>query len=183
MNALLKALGATGLALLSAAATAGPALAGSGITAAPAIVAGDPNGVPPDSPANRVDPNLGTSPFAGVVSLNIRFFDPGLGQQLSFICSGTAIDSLHVLTAAHCIDKTGTGVYVDLNDPLTDVRAVLNYRPTVPGARDIVTAAAVFAHPDYDGFGICPFVANFQCLNDDVAIVRLRDHLPAEVPT
>lgn len=183
MSTLLKTLCAATLSLLSAAALAGPTLVGAGITAAPIIVAGDPNGAPPDSPANRIDPNVGTSPFAGVVSLNIRYFDPGQGRQLSFICSGAALDSLHILTAAHCIDKTGSGVYVDLSDPLTDVRAILNYRPTVPGARDIITAAAVFAHPDYDGFGICPFPASFQCLNDDVAIVRLRDHLPDEVPT
>jgi Trypsin/PEP-CTERM motif len=182
MSAILKVVGAAALSLLSAAAIASPSLARTGVTPHPIIVAGDPNGLPPDSPANRVDPNVGASPFAGVVSINIRFVDPNQGQQLSFICSGAALDSLHILTAAHCIDKTGAGDYVDLNDPLTDVRAVLNYRPTVPGARDIITAAAVIAHPDYDGFGVCPFPGSF-CLNDDVAIIRLRDHLPAEVPT
>ena len=47
-----------------------------GWTVTPAIVAGDPNGTPPDSPANRVDPNVATSPFSGVVSINIRYERP-----------------------------------------------------------------------------------------------------------
>ena len=38
---------------------------------APMVYAGDPNGTPPDSPDNRVDPNTAASPFSGGVSLAI----------------------------------------------------------------------------------------------------------------
>ena len=44
----------------------------------PVIVAGDPSGDPPDSPANRVDPNTPDSLFAGVG----RSEDPDRVEQL-----------------------------------------------------------------------------------------------------
>ena len=53
------------LALAPAISQAGPI----GLTYTPVIQAGDPNGTPPDSPALRVDPNVPTSPFSGVVSI------------------------------------------------------------------------------------------------------------------
>ncbi len=63
-----------------------------------AIIAGDPNATPPDSPANRVDPNTPDSRFAGVGSLRVNTATDG------FICTATAISPNHVLTAAHCLD-------------------------------------------------------------------------------
>ena len=53
------------------------------------------SGALPDTPAARVDPNLPTSRFSGVVSINIRY-----NLQL-FICSGALIGARHVLSAGH----------------------------------------------------------------------------------
>ena len=74
---------------------------GSLLSAEPMIVVGDPAGTPAVTLADRVDPNVTTSPFAGVVSLN---FANGLG---SFICSGALLSTRHIITAAHCADVTG----------------------------------------------------------------------------
>ncbi|MGQ0383932.1 MAG: trypsin-like serine protease [Gammaproteobacteria bacterium] len=143
-------------------------------TVSPVLVAGDPAGTPPDSPANRVDPNLPTSPFTGVVSINIRFN----GQ--SFICSGTAITPWHILTAAHCVDPNDDGNVIDITQPGNDVRVVVNNDGTFTPATDLITADQVTIHPDYEGFGICPD-SSFGCVNDDIAILRLPTALPTGV--
>ena len=86
----------------------------------PTIFAGDPSGTPPDSPVNRVDPNVTSSPFAGVVGL----INSGGG-----VCSGTAIGIRYILTAAHC----GSGTFsVYLNNGATTI--VSGIATTFPGA-------------------------------------------------
>src|SRR5687768_11922222 len=87
-----------------------------GMTVTPAITAG----APPDSPAARVDPNVPSSAFSGVVSINIRYD----GQ--SYICSGALVGKRQVISAGHCVDTDGNGTFVDLNKPGTDVRVVFN---------------------------------------------------------
>ncbi len=74
----------------------------------PVIVAGDPDGTPPDSPSNRVDPNTPDSDFAGVGSLRIK-----RGSSTS-TCTATAISPTHVVTAAHCLDSNRDGM-VDID--------------------------------------------------------------------
>ena len=78
------------------------------------------SGALPDSPAARVDPNVSSSPFSGVVSINIRYD----GQ--SFICSGALVGKRSVVSAGHCVDTNGNGALVDLHKPGSDVRVVFN---------------------------------------------------------
>lgn len=135
----------------------------------PAITAGDL----PDTPAAHVDPNLASSKFSGVVSLNIRY------DGASFICSGALVGKRQVVSAGHCVDTDGNGSFVDLNKPGTDVRVIFNSEAT-PGApgRAIITATKVAVHQDYKGFGNCPAGVNSFCVNDDIAVITLGQDAP-----
>lgn len=143
------------------------------------------SGAPPDSPANRVDPNTTTSNFSGVVSINIRYS----GQ--SYICSGALVGARQVISAGHCVDTTGNGQVIDLNAVGNDVRVLFNnsdvgtrYNPANPGAggnpdRSIITASAVTMNPNYEGFGNCPAGLSGFCVNDDIAVITLSADAPA----
>jgi ABC-type phosphate transport system substrate-binding protein len=61
-----------------------------------AIFAGSATGNPPDSSAQRVDPNTPTSPYAGVGSVGG--------------CSGVVIAPTYVLTARHCTSPWGSSL-------------------------------------------------------------------------
>lgn len=177
MNALKKAAAAAVLALPTlAAATVVQTLTSGGTAELERMIQA---GAPPDSPANRVDPNALTSPFTGVVSINIRYTPLG-GTQQSFICSGTAISPFMVLTAAHCVDPLDNGQVIDITQAGNDVRVVVNDDPFFNPATDLITASQVTIHPDYQGFGICPD-GSFGCVNDDLAIIRLSQALPDTV--
>ena len=56
-------------------------------------------GMPPDSPGAHVDPNLESSPFSGVVSINI------VTAAGSYICSGSLVTKRAVISAGHCVDS------------------------------------------------------------------------------
>lgn len=140
----------------------------SGTIVTPAIT----SGAPPDSPANRVDPNVPSSKFSGVVSINIRYD----GQ--SYICSGALVGKRQVVSAGHCVDTDGNGTYVDLKKPGTDVRVVFNSTTSGPGTA-VITATRVAVHQDYKGFGNCPTGVDSFCVNDDVAVVTLGEDAPA----
>ncbi|MBN8505336.1 MAG: trypsin-like serine protease [Burkholderiales bacterium] len=156
------------------------------------IVAGDPNGVPPDSPTLRIDPNVPTSPWSGVVSINIRYSTGTVGSASSFICSGAFVSPIHIVTAAHCIDTgagNGTGTPIVIGDRLAgvagvgDVRAVFN-TPGTPGAAGTFTlgsAVSVAMHSNYKGFGVCPAAVTNPsefCINDDIAVITMAQAAP-----
>ena len=116
----------------------------------------------PDSLANRVDPNTTTSPFAGVGSL--RF----IHLSGTFLCSGAPISSVHILTAAHCLDSDDNG---SINFAPAAVTFFLNYGGNLTHSK---TASALSVHPDWTGFNNPAGV-----VNDDVAVVKLSSPLPA----
>lgn len=130
-------------------------------------------GAAPDSPEGRVDPNVASSRFSGVVSLQIV-----KGNQ-TFICTGTLVSKRKVVTAGHCLDTNGQGSLIDVNQPGSSVRAIFNATSSGAGA-SAITATAVSMHADYAGFGKCPAgVAGF-CTNDDIAVVTLGEDAPPE---
>jgi V8-like Glu-specific endopeptidase len=128
------------------------------------IVAGDPNGTPPDSPDNRVDPNTTTSPFAGVGSLSVLL--PGEGN---FLCTGTAISPIHVLTAGHCLDVQNDDGTIDLAPE--NVTFNLNFGGDLSHQ---ITASQLNLFPEFAGFS--------NTIENDMGVVTLSQPLPAGVP-
>lgn len=117
----------------------------------PMIVAGNPrwkgespNG--PDSPLKRV-----TEDFAAVGSLRVT-----LGRS-TYLCTGTLIDSTHVLTAGHCVD-------IDSNGTIDVKPEAVTFYPDGDTSNPIL-ATRLYIHPDFSGFS--------NSVNDDLAIVEL----------
>jgi len=128
-----------------------------------AIVGGALDAVPPDSPANRIDPNTVTSPWGGVGSLSV--FKQGTSNLLGTY-TATAIGSWYVITAAHTV----------FNVAPADIRFNLNFGSDLSNQ---IGASAVYIHPDYAGFIRDPVTG---VVHDDLAIIRLSAPLPAGVP-
>ncbi len=152
-------------------AAAGPAALLDGSSYTPMIT----SGAAPDSPANRVDANVASSRFSGVVSLAIQ------KDNALYICSGTLVSKRQVVTAGHCVDSNGSGVLIDLKKPGNFVKAVFNATSSGSGAQ-VIAASKISMHSDYAGFGVCPagYGPDAQCVNDDVAVVTLSQDAPKE---
>lgn len=131
------------------------------------------SGAAPDSPGARVDANVASSRFSGVVSLAIQY------DGLQYICSGTLVGKRQVVTAGHCVDTNGNGALIDLKKPGNNVLAVFNATDSGAG-RSVIAASKVSMHADYAGFGHCPAGVSGFCTNDDVAVVTLGQDAPKE---
>ena len=149
----------------------------------PSIVAGSPTGTPPDSIAAHVDANTSASAFSGVVSINIRY------SGLSYICSGTLVNSYQVVSAGHCVDTAASGSpfsLINISQPYAtsgnDIRVVFNSN----GSQNaVITASAVVADPGYLGFGNCPagVDAGSFCVNHDMSVITLSTAAPTTAKT
>lgn len=118
-----------------------------------AIMAGAANANPPDRPEWRVDPNLTTSPWAGVGSLSVK------GGTYSAV----AIGPQHVLTAAHVVSGSlPADIVFNLN-----YGGDLNFK---------IHASATRVHPGYGKNQ----VGGVQL--DDIAVITLATPLPPGVP-
>lgn len=124
-------------------------------TPAHAIMAGSPTGTPADTPALRVDPNVASSPWAGVGVLEVG------GKSFS----AALIGPRHVLTAAHVVGGAGAG----------SLSFVLN---AGGDASHRLAARAVYVNPGYQGF----VPAADGVVHDDLAIVELSEAAPADIP-
>src|SRR5262245_35838814 len=122
------------------------------------IVAGDPNGSPADSPTDRIDANLTSSPFAGVGSLQIS------ANRGTYICTATPIDSTHVLTAGHCVDLNNDGKS-DKRDGIRGITFNLNYGGNLTSQ---ISADHWNVNPNFTGF-------NRPSINDDLTVITLKD--------
>ena len=132
----------------------------------PTVMAGDLKLTPPDSPDDRVIPNSMFSPFAGVGSILVTT------KKTSYLGTGAALDSRHILTAAHIFDLNNDGQF-SAKDKTTGVYFVLNFG----GDATQKIAISDFAiEPNYTGF-------NHPSINDDIAVLTLAEDLPPGVPT
>jgi hypothetical protein len=122
-----------------------------------AIMAGDENGLPADSPANRLDTLGAASPFNAVGSLSIS------AGGFSYIGSATAISPNWILTAGHNLDLN------DVGSPTPGLSINFN----LPGF-GTYSASSFYTCPGFTGFGN-PSIQN------DLGLIYLANPLPAGV--
>jgi hypothetical protein len=134
------------------------------------------SGALPDTPDNRIDPNVASSPFSGVVSINIRYYNEA-GVRESYICSGALVGKRQVVSAGHCVDTNGNGALIDINRAGQDVRVIFNNHGD---DYQLIKASKVSMNPDYNGFGNCPAGVNSFCVNDDISVITLSEDAPAD---
>ena len=123
------------------------------ILPAQALIAGDPNGVPADSPARRIDANTRHSPWAGVGSISVK------GGAFS----GVVIGPRQVLTAAHVVAGAAA----------SSISFNLNIDGDGPQS---IAAKSIAINPDYGKQTYQGIALN------DLAVIQLVADLPSSVP-
>lgn len=120
---------------------------------AQALVAGDPNGVPIDSPMRRIDANTPRSPWAGVGSISVN----------GGTYSGVVIGPHQILTAAHVV--AGSAV------------SNVNFNLNIDGdLSQSFAAKSITINPDYGKQTFRGIALN------DLAVIHLASDLPLNVP-
>jgi hypothetical protein len=137
-------------------------VSGAGADIRPTIMAGDRFGEPPDWPDDRIDPNLPSSRYGGVVSLQFG----GTG-----VSSGIVISPYHILTAAHSFDSDYDGE----NDHGRNVTVNFNLDGDLSQVIEPPFIREVDLHPDFTGF-------NQPSVLDDLAIISMHWPLDDDVP-
>lgn len=148
------------LALLAALTAAGPSPAIADYR--PTIMAGDRFGEPPDWPDDRIDPNVPSSHYGGIVSLQFG----GTG-----VSTGVVISPYHILTAAHSFDSDYDGE----NDQGRNVTVNINLDGDLSQVIEPLFIREVDLHPDFTGF-------NQPSVLDDLAVISMHWPLGDEVP-
>jgi hypothetical protein len=126
-------------------------------------------GALPDTPAAHVDPNVASSKFSGVVSIQISY-----GSD-NYICSGALVGKRQVVSAGHCVDQNGDGKVIDLKNPDNKVLVAFNSNGTFNA---VIAATNVSMNPDYQGFNNCPD-GKKGCVQDDISVITLAKDAPA----
>ena len=129
------------------------------------VSSGSQNASPADTPTDRIDPNVTSSPFGGVGSIQVNT------RNSALVATGTAIGRRYVLTAAHIVDLNNDGK-VNGKDGLTGVYFLVNLDGNVTYK---IAVTDYNLHPDFSGFG-------HPAVNDDLAVLTLAEDLPADVP-
>jgi Trypsin len=129
------------------------------------VSAGSAKAAPSDTPDDRIDPNVTSSQYAGVGSIQVNT------KGTSYVGTGTVIGKRYVLTAAHVVDLNNDGKF-NGKDATTGVYFLLN------NDGDVTYKIAVTSfnlHPDFTGF-------NHPAVNDDLAILTLAEDVPSDIP-
>jgi len=130
-------------------------------------------GAPPDSPADRVDPNTAASIFAGVGSV---FADTGGGS--GYLGTGALVHGFtpgkegvrnFVVTAAHVLDINDDG---SADFAPSDVSFTLNAGSDFS---QVIVGKSITIHPNFTGF-------NNPVVNDDIAVIELTANAAPGVP-
>lgn len=128
------------------------------------IIVGDPNATPADSPANHVDANVTSSPYAGVVGIDVS----GVGPATGVLLRTTDPTHAYVLTAGHVVDPNHNGTVV----APSAITISLNYS----GARSsFMSVSAIHVNPNW--------YTGSNPSHDDLTVLQLTAPAPAGVPT